>query len=176
VLLLIGCSPSTTTLRADATAYLEKLSSWGPVEAETARALERIIATEFVDQAEVLRQIADNSPRVRRHLTAVEQFKPRTAELGRIHERYVAAWGDLLKGYSSIESGLAASDQTQLAAGRAGLLRWRQSIRAVAQDVAELSERLGIPVRRTAVSTLTTQPYGNGAWFPLEGDQAPAVT
>lgn len=144
LLLAPACESGTTMLRADTTAYLEKMAAWSSVEAETARALDRIIVTNFVDEPEVLRQIADSSPRVRRHLAEAEGFRPRTAEIRRIHDVYLAAWRGLIQGFSSIEEGFAVADQARLSAGRDALFRWRQSIRRVAQDLRDTSERLAL--------------------------------
>jgi hypothetical protein len=134
-----------STLRIDTEAYLERMSAWAPVEAETARTLERILATHFADAAEVLREIEDSSQRIRRHLQVIAQHTPRTAEVRRIHDTYMDAWRGLLDGYNSIETGLDTGDQVHLAAGRRSLLRWRISILGVARQLQELSDRVGLP-------------------------------
>ena len=97
------------------------MSSWAPTEAETARTLERILATEFVDQAEVLRQIADSTPRVRRQLAEAEAYQPRTSEVRQIHERLRRAPGGRCStAYGDITAGFESGDQTKLAEGRDG--------------------------------------------------------
>jgi hypothetical protein len=142
--LLAACSTPPAALRADTLAYLQKMSSWAPDEAETARTLERILATEFVDQAEVLRQISDNTPRVQSHLAEVEQYQPRTAEVRKIHAVYVGSWRTLLDAYGSITAGFASGDQTKLAQGRDGMARWRDAIMQVARELRELRDRTGV--------------------------------
>ena len=141
---LAACSTPPAALRADTLAYLQKMASWAPTEAETARTLERILATEFVDEAEVLRQIGESTPRVRRQLEEAERYEPRTGEVRRIHETYTGAWRALLDGYRSIASGLETGDQAQLAQGRLGMARWRDAILAVARDLRGLRDRLGL--------------------------------
>jgi hypothetical protein len=144
ILLLGGaCTSPSPTLRADTKAYLAKMASWAPIEAETARTLDRIIATQFVDQAEVLRQLADSAPRVQHHLVEVEQYHPRTPEIRRIHEAYIDGWRDLLQGYAFIEGGLLGGDQARLSRGRESLLHWRQSIVLVARSLGGLSDEPG---------------------------------
>jgi hypothetical protein len=139
--LLLGsaCTTPSPTLRADTQAYLAKMASWAPIEAETARTLDRIIATQFVDHAEVLRQLADSSLRVRRHLSEVEQYHPRTPDVRRIHETYLDGWHSLLNGYASIEAGLLGGEQASLSRGRQALLHWRQSIVLVARLLGALA-------------------------------------
>ena len=144
LLLAVSCT-TPSALRTDTEAYVGKMSSWAPVEAETARTLERILATQFVDAAEVLRQIGDSSPRVQRHLEEITQYQPRTPELRRIHDAYTGAWRTLLDGYASIDRGLARNDQVLLAAGRQSLLQWRTSILGVARQLRDLSDRVGLP-------------------------------
>jgi hypothetical protein len=144
VTFLAACSTPPAALRADTLAYLRKMSSWAPTEAETARTLERILATEFVDETEVSRQIADSTPRVQRQLTEAEQYEPRTAEVRRIHAVYVASWRTLLDGYSSITAGFETGDQTKLSRGREAMARWRDSIVQVARELRELRDRTGV--------------------------------
>lgn len=120
------------------------MSSWAPIEAETARTLERILATEFVDEAEVLRQVADSGPRVRRQLAEAERYEPRTAEVRRIHETYTRAWRTLLDGYDSISRGFETGEQAKLAQGREAMVRWRDAILAVSRDLRGLRDRLGL--------------------------------
>lgn len=141
---VVGCSTPPAALRADTLAYLQKTASWAPTEAETARTLERILATEFVDEAEVLRQIADSTPRVRRQLEEAERYEPRTPEIRHIHGTYTAAWRTLLDGYQSITSGFETGEQAKLAEGRQAMARWRDAILAVARDLRGLRDRLGL--------------------------------
>ena len=144
--LLLGtaCTAPSPTLRADTQAYLAKMAAWAPIEAETARTLDRIIATQFVDHAEVLRQLADSSLRVQRHLAEVEQYHPRTPEVRRIHETYLDGWHSLLEGYASIEAGLLGGDQASLSRGRKALLQWRQSIVLVARMLGAISNETNL--------------------------------
>jgi hypothetical protein len=144
VVLLAACSTPPATLRADTLAYLQKMSSWAPTEGETARTLERILATEFVDQAEVLRQISDSTPRVRRHLAEVAGYQPRTSEVRQIHEAYVGSWRTLLDAYASITAGFETGDQAKLSAGREGMARWRDAIVSTAQQLRDLRDRTGV--------------------------------
>lgn len=144
VAVLEACSTPPAALRVDTLAYLQKMASWGPTEAETARTLERILATEFVDQAEVLRQIDDSTPRVRRQLEEAERYEPRTAEIRRIHETYTGAWRALLDAYASIASGFETGDQAKIAQGRLDMARWRDAILTVARDLRGLRDRLGL--------------------------------
>jgi len=120
------------------------MTSWAPTEAETARTIERILATEFVDEAEVMRQIADSTPRVQRQLDEAQRYEPRTTEIRRIHETYVGAWRALIAAYEAIRTGLENDDQPKLAQGRLGMARWRDGILAVARDLRALRDRLDL--------------------------------
>src|SRR5439155_1182079 len=88
--------------------------SWAPVEAETERTIERILGTQFVDEAEVRRQIRDDRPRALAHLERVRAYAPRSRDVQHIHARYVSAWEELLGGYDAIEQGFTSGDYTKL--------------------------------------------------------------
>jgi hypothetical protein len=113
--------------------------------------VDRIFRTQFVDEAEVGRQIADSRPRVQRHLVQVREFKPRSEDVERIHREYVSAWERLLAGYDAIEAGFASGDYTKLAAGREGLEAWRGGIVWVADELRDLAQSLNLdPATGTA--------------------------
>ena len=144
----LGCGAPPGAERADLQAYLERTKGWAPVEAETARTLERILATEFVDEAEVRHQIDDSRPRILTHLERVRAYTPRSEAVQRIHETYIKAWQSLLEGYDAIVAGFTSGDYTQLAAGREGMARWKDGIVRAARDLRELSQRLGVSTER----------------------------
>ena len=70
ILLLVGtlqCSPQPAqSTKAEVEAFLSAVGAWAPAEGETGRAIERILATQFVDDGEVYRQIAETRPTHRR--------------------------------------------------------------------------------------------------------------
>jgi hypothetical protein len=114
------------------------------VEAETARTIERILRTEFVDEAEVLHQIHDSRPRVLAHLDLIRPYAPRSADVARIHEIYVTAWERLLTGYDRLEEGFRSGEYTKLADGREGMAAWRDGIMRVAERLRQLAQGFGI--------------------------------
>jgi hypothetical protein len=120
--------------------------TWAPIEAETARALERILDTQFVDEAEVIRQIEDNAPRVRTHLTRVQDYTPRTEEVRDIHATYLQAWRRLLDGYDEIQTGFRTGDFDHLATGRAAFADWRDSMLSTATRLTRLKDDTGANV------------------------------
>jgi hypothetical protein len=135
----LGCSsPSDQALRADLTLYLQRANDWAPVEAETARTIDRVLATQFVDDAEVRRQITADAPRVAAHLARVEAVAPTSQELRDVHARYVGAWRDLSAGYTALLRGIDAGNARDLAAGREAMEAWRESIVGVARDLRRL--------------------------------------
>jgi len=139
----VACTAPPGELKLDTEAYLARMRSWAPVEAETNRTIDRILATQFVDEAEVRRQIADARPRVLAHLERVRSYTPRTETVGQIHTAYVATWERLLGGFDAIESGFESGDYTQLARGREAFEAWRAGIVRVARDLRDLSDRVG---------------------------------
>jgi hypothetical protein len=141
---LMGCGAPPSAVRIETQAYLERSKDWAQVEAETARTIERIFDTQFVDEAEVLRQIADSRPRVQAHLAALRAYQPRSKDIAGIHSRYVAGWEKLLAGYDAIEKGFATGDYMYLARGREALTEWGNTILTVAQELRELMRHFGL--------------------------------
>src|SRR5207247_56994 len=95
-ILVAGCGVSPDTTQVELRAYLARTRSWAPVEAEANRTIKRILATQFVDEAEIRRQIADSRPRILTHLEHLRGYAPRSKDIARIHARYLAAWETLL--------------------------------------------------------------------------------
>lgn len=140
----MACSPSDTSVAADVQAYLGQAQGWAAVEAEAARTLERILATQFVDEAEVRRQITDARPRIASHLERVRVYAPRTAAVAAVHARYVVAWEDLLEAFADIERGFDSGDYTLLARGREGMARWKEGVMTVARDLRGLVDQYDV--------------------------------
>jgi hypothetical protein len=139
--LLLACTPSARAVRADADAYLEQMQRWAPLQASTAQALERILATQFVDDPAVLHEIEDSRARILAHLAVARAYRPRTEPVRALHARYIAAWEGLLRGYAAIEDGLARTDASQLSAGRAAFAQWRDAMIDVARGLQALTSR-----------------------------------
>lgn len=140
----MACQPSATATRTELRAYLARSKTWAPVEAETERTIERIFRTQFVDEAEVRRQITDSRSRIVAHVASVRGYTPHTPDLARIHERYLAAWEHLLGGYDAIETGFTTADYTKLARGREAMEAWRADIVSVADDLRALVQHFGV--------------------------------
>jgi hypothetical protein len=141
---LLSCSPATQTLRADLTLYLQRANDWAPTEAETARTIDRILATQFVDEAEVRRQLAADAPRVAGHLERIRAVEPKSPEIRDVHRRYVETWQALDEGYRILDRGLDTGQVPDIAAGRRALDDWRAGIVEVARELRRLRETAGL--------------------------------
>ena len=140
-----GCGPPPATLRAELSAYLAQLQDWAPVEAETARTIERILATEFVDEGLVRQYLAEAIPRTETHVERVRAYRPRTPPVASVHARYAAAWEALLAGFRAIEHGFHDGDWSQLALGRRQMAQWRDGMLDVARELRTLADRYQVP-------------------------------
>lgn len=105
------------------------------------RTIEVIFATQFVDEAEVRRQIAESRPRIERHLGAARRYEARTADIQAIHRAYIQAWDGLLDGYAAIEKGFDTGAFDNLARGRRKLEDWQAAILDTARRLRDLAER-----------------------------------
>jgi len=137
----VGCGPPPATLRAELSAYLVQIQDWAAVEAETARTIERILATEFVDEGLVRQYLAEAIPRTETHLERVRAYRPRTPPVASVHARYSAAWEALLAGFRAIEDGFHRGDWSQLAVGRRQMTQWRDGMLDVARELRTLAQR-----------------------------------
>jgi hypothetical protein len=140
VLISPGCGPSNDEVRVDVQRYLEQVRAWAPTEAETARTIDRILKTQFVDDDEVRRQVEADAPRVERHIAEAVAVRPATRPVQQIHDRYVGAWRDLATGYRRILSGIDSTSATDIADGRRALEGWRAAIVTTAHDLRRLAE------------------------------------
>lgn len=141
-----ACGRDDARLRADVSRYIQATADWAPVEAESARAVERIFATQFVDEAEVRREITELRPRVDRHIAVVRTYVATTPTLRTIHRAYIDAWNALAEGCDLIRSGLERDDPTHLAIGRERLAEWVAGLRQVAAELRTLADRLDTPI------------------------------
>jgi len=139
-----GCGSSSSETQSDVRAYLQKTTGWAPIESETARVLERILATQFVDEPEVLHQIQESRPRILAHLQVVRALAPTNPRIQKINRIYVSAWEGLLAGYAAIEEGFSSGDYTKLARGREAMAAWRDGIMDVARELRELASEVGV--------------------------------
>jgi len=154
----LGCHAPPDVTRTELRAYLARSERWAPVEAEAARTIERILRTEFVDEAEIRRQIADSRPRVLEHLQGLRAYTPQSDEVRRVHARYIEAWQKLLDGYQAIEEGFTTGDYTKLARGREGMMAWRDGIVSVAQELRQLRDDYGVEVGGAVESSARDVP------------------
>jgi hypothetical protein len=106
--------------------------------------LERILATQFVDETEVRHQIDESRPRILAHLEKVRAYVPLGARVQKIAKAYVATWEELLGGYAAIEEGFSSGDYTKLARGREAMAAWRDGILDVARELRELASEMGV--------------------------------
>ncbi len=138
-----ACNPTTPATRADLQLYLQHANDWAPVEAETARTIARILATQFVDEAEVRRQITADQPRVAAHIARIGAVHPTSDEVREIHRQYVETWTRLARGYDDVLRGLDHGQAADLAAGRESLEAWREGIVSTARQLRHLQDELG---------------------------------
>jgi len=149
---VLACNGPPNETRVDLSAYLARTKAWAPVEAEAANTIVRILDTQFVNEPEVLHQIAESRPRVLAHLAELRDYHPRSQEVAHVHARYIEAWQTLLDGYDAIEKGFSTGDYTNLARGRKDLETWRDTIVDVARELRDLMEHFGVDANGTVES------------------------
>jgi hypothetical protein len=145
LLAAISCTQNDHLLRSEVAKYLHLETEWAPVEAETARTIDRILATHFVDESEVRRQVAADSPRITAHLIGIAAYTFRSPEVAALHAQYTASWRHLLEGYRRIDHGIHMASAPDIAMGRRALEGWRRSILDVARELRRLRDEPHMP-------------------------------
>lgn len=141
-LLAIACSeaPPPHVIATDLAGYLDRMRAWAPVEGEAGRSIQRILATQFVDDSTILHELEDGIPRADNHLRRIAAVVPQTAPVAEIHSAYVEVWRTLREGLGATKKGLADGDGKAVAAGREAMLEWRRGLRRVAHALRALQE------------------------------------
>jgi len=147
VLLAAGCSSDAEGTRVELVEFLRVLNAWAPADGAAAGAIERVLATQFVDDAEVRHQVTELSARVSAHLAKVAAYHPRSPEVAALYTRYRGAWEQLSGGCAEIEAGLDQGVPERLAGGREALEAWADSLASMARDTRRLAERVGVDPR-----------------------------
>ena len=93
-----ACRTSSRALAIDVDLYLAQVQQWAPIEGETNRTIERILGTQFVDEAEVRRQISASRSEITAHLARIRAYTPRTTPVQQLHQDYAGGWERLLQG------------------------------------------------------------------------------
>ncbi len=146
VVFLVACRSQPAPVAADVERYLHQAAQWASLERETKQTVDRILRTEFADEGEVARQIADNRPPVEAHLRDIRGYTPESPALRAVHGEYVRAWERLLEGYRAIEDGFATGQYGRVSTGRAAMVAWPQAIVNVARQLRTLASETGAHV------------------------------
>lgn len=118
--------------------YMQQVTSWAPVEAETARSIQRIFASQFVDEAAVRQEVSQTLPRIKNHLDRIESVAPADSQLREINLRYRLAWQQLQEALIGLPDAIGHSDAAALAASRASMTAWGQSMLDIAADLRRI--------------------------------------
>src|SRR6185369_7892247 len=102
---------------ADVVAYVEKIKKWEPVEAEVLKAMRDVRRSQFVDDDYVVSTLGGTMADVDLHLEEIDRFRPRTAQVEQVHQRYVKAWHDLHDSFAAIIAAMQRKDYVALSTG-----------------------------------------------------------
>lgn len=135
-----GCSPPERAPGpGSVTAYLEQVRQWAPQEAEVGRGVRRILETQFVDDGEVRRQLAELQPRIDAQLSRMREYRAPAGAIADVHAAYVVAWTELQQGCRDIADGLDAGEHALIGGGRRKLVAWRESLPTIAKRLQGLA-------------------------------------
>ncbi|MBI3769121.1 MAG: hypothetical protein HY271_11610 [Deltaproteobacteria bacterium] len=129
---------------ADVVAYVDKIKKWEPVEAEVLKAIHDVRRSQYVDDDYVISTLGAAMDDVELHLEDVERFRPRTAPVAQVHERYTKAWHDLHDSFTAIIAAMERKDYTALAHGTEEMQRARDELVTVAAALSLLMKDTGL--------------------------------
>ena len=150
VALLLACATCTRAptkdpaVVADVVDYVAKIKKWEPVEAEVLKAMRDVRRSQFVDDDYVISTLGGTMADVDLHLEEVDRFHPRTAPVGRVHERYAKAWHDLHDSFAAIIAAMERKDYVALASGTQAMGHARDELVTVAAALSLLMKDTGL--------------------------------
>jgi hypothetical protein len=151
--LVAACDSATVRrpgLELDVAQYIARVKQWAPAEQEVAQAITEIFRSQFLD-ADLIASVSSRvMPSIDAQVEAVATYKPRTPEIGKIHQRYARAWRRLREGFLLIERGMENDDGILLAQGRQRLEVWSGEMLGVATELRELADAVGVSTTKSA--------------------------
>lgn len=134
----------------DVLAYVAKIKKWEPVEAETLKAIKDVRESQFVDDEYVVATLSAVMDDMQLHLTEIERYRPHTAAVAEVHDRYRKAWSDLHDAFTGVIEAMQRKDYVALSKGTEDLRTSRQELLLVAAAIDILLEDSGLKEDRTA--------------------------
>jgi hypothetical protein len=129
---------------ADVVAYVDKIKKWEPVEGEVLKAIHDVRRSQYVDDDYVISTLGGTMDDVELHLEEIDRFKPRTAPVVKVHDRYAKAWHDLHDSFAAIIAAMERKDYTALAEGSQSMGKARDELVTVAAALNLLMKDTGL--------------------------------
>ena len=128
----------------DVLQYVARIKKWEPVEAKALKAIRDVRENQFVDDEYVVATLGGVMDDVQIHLAEISQYRPQTAAVTEVHDRYRHAWQDLHDAFSSVITSMERKDYQSLAKGTDALRSSRQELLLVAAALDILLEDSGL--------------------------------
>lgn len=128
----------------DVVAYVDKIKKWEPVEAEVLKAMRDVRRSQYVDDDYVVSTLGATMNDVELHIEEIDRFRPRTPQVGQVHDRYTKAWHDLHDAFAAIIASMERKDYVALARGTEQMGRARDDLVTVAAALNLLMKDTGL--------------------------------
>jgi hypothetical protein len=128
----------------DVLEYIAKIKKWEPVEAKTLKAIKEVRESQFVDDEYVVATLGGVMDDMQLHLAEIDRYKPRTAQVTEVHDRYRRAWSDLHDAFTAVIDAMERKDYLALSKGTESLRTSRQELLLVAAAIDILMEDSGL--------------------------------
>jgi len=124
--------------------YVSKIKKWEPVEAKTLKAIKDVRENQFVDDEYVISTLSGVMDDMQLHLVEIERYRPRTAAVTEVHDRYRKAWSDLHDAFAAVIEAMERKDYLALSKATESLRTSRQELLLVAAGIDILLEDSGL--------------------------------
>jgi hypothetical protein len=147
LLVLSACAHDASrdpAVTQDVLAYVAKIRKWEPVEIEVLRAIRDVKRSQYVDDDYVISTLGDVMDDVELHLEEAARYRPHTAPVIQVHDRYRAAWRDLHDSFAGIIAAMERKDYLELSKGTEAMTRSRDELITVAAALNLLLKQTGL--------------------------------
>ena len=128
----------------DTIEYVAKIKKWETIESEVLKAIRDVRRSQYVDDDYVVSTLGATMDDIELHLEEIDRFRPRTAAVTKVHDRYREAWHELHDSFAAIISAMERKDYTALAQGTQAMGRSRDELVTVAAALNLLMKETGL--------------------------------
>jgi hypothetical protein len=138
---------------SDVLAYVEHIKQWEGVESRVLNALRDVRHSQFVDDDYVVATLGEVMDDIQLHIEAIGHYRPRTAAVGEVHDRYRRAWDDIRTSFQQTIGCMERKDYEELSRAVEAMQRARSDLVTVAAALNLLLKDTGLKEPESGVAS-----------------------